>query len=327
MGRPHLSAIVLALLVGGALIALMGINPLRAYAALLDGALGNRNSIAETLMRSVPLALAGIGISIAFQAGVFNVGAEGQLYLGGMAAAWVGLQWADLPLYRCSMLMIVAAMVVGGLWAGVAAFLKVRFQSSELINTIMLNYIAIFLVSYLVHGPLQEPGSPLGQTARLSPSATLPVILPATRLHAGLLLAIVVAVVAYAAAVAHHLGFSHPGRRQESHGGAQRGHQRHLVYRFGVPAQRRAGGVGRLHRSSRRAAPHDRESLARLRLHRHRRGAARPIEPDRRARLGHSLCCAPGGRQHHGISRRRAEFRGDHCPVPDRDLHHRPRRL
>jgi simple sugar transport system permease protein len=83
------------------------------------------------------------------------------------------------------------------LWAGIAAFLKVRFQSSELINTIMLNYIAIFLVSYLLHGPLQEPGSPLGQTARLSPSATLPVILPATRLHAGLLLAIVVAVVAY----------------------------------------------------------------------------------------------------------------------------------
>jgi len=193
----HLAAIALALLVGGALIALMGINPVRAYAALLDGALGNRNSIAETLMRAVPLALAGIGISIAFQAGVFNVGAEGQLFLGGMAAAWVGLQWTNLPPALLLLLMILAAMLVGALWAGVAAFLKVRFDASELINTIMLNYIAIFLVSYLVHGPLQDPGSPLGQTARLSAGATLPVILPATRLHAGLLLAIVVALAAY----------------------------------------------------------------------------------------------------------------------------------
>ena len=95
----YLAAIVLALPVGGVLIALMGVSPWRAYAALLDGAMGNRNSIAETLVRAMPLALAGIGISIAFQPGVFNVGAEGQLFLGGMAAAWVGLQWADCRLF------------------------------------------------------------------------------------------------------------------------------------------------------------------------------------------------------------------------------------
>jgi general nucleoside transport system permease protein len=193
----HLAAIALALVTGGVLMLVMGVDPLAAYGALLDGALGSPNSIAETLVRAVPLALAAIGVSIAFQAGVFNVGAEGQLYMGATAATWVGLQLTDWPAAPLIAIMILASMLVGGLWAGVAAFLKVRFQASELINTIMMNYIAIFFVAYLVHGPLQEPGSPLGQTARLARSAILPVILPRTRLHFGLILAIAAAIILY----------------------------------------------------------------------------------------------------------------------------------
>ncbi len=193
----HIAAVLLALAVGAVLMLLMGVSPIEAYGALLDGAFGNRNSVAETLVRAIPLALAGIGVSIAFQAGVFNVGAEGQLFLGATAAIWVGLQLANWPMLPLIAAMMVASMVVGGLWAAIAAFLKVRFQASELINTIMMNYIAIFLVAYLVHGPLQEPGSPLGQTARLASNAVLPVILPSTRLHFGLILAIVAALVTY----------------------------------------------------------------------------------------------------------------------------------
>ena len=92
-----LSSIALALLIGAGLIALLGVNPLRAYGALLDGAVGNKNSIAETLVRAIPLTLAGVGVSIAFRSGTFNVGAEGQLFLGGMASAWVGLLFTNLP--------------------------------------------------------------------------------------------------------------------------------------------------------------------------------------------------------------------------------------
>ena len=192
-----LGAVVAALLVGAVLIAAIGVNPLKAYGTLIDGAFGNRNSVAELLVRAIPLALAGIGVSIAFRAGAFNVGAEGQLYLGAIASTWVGLTFPHLPHTLLITMMILAGMLVGGVYAAIAALLKVWRNASELINTIMMNYIAIFFVGYLVHGPLQEPGSPLGQTARLPDQAHLSVILKGTRLHSGLILAIVVAIIAY----------------------------------------------------------------------------------------------------------------------------------
>lgn len=190
-------AFLLALLIGAGIIALMGMNPLKAYAALLDGAAGNRNSIAETLLRAVPLCLAGVGVAVAFRAGAFNIGAEGQLYIGGMAAAWVGLQFSDLPSVLLIPLMALVGMVAGGLWAGIAALLKAWMNASEMINTIMLNYIAIYLVNYLVHGPLQDPKSPLGQTARIAENAELPKLLQGTRLHIGLIITVLVALIVF----------------------------------------------------------------------------------------------------------------------------------
>jgi general nucleoside transport system permease protein len=183
-------AFVLALLIGAVIIAVMGGNPVRAYAALVQGAVGNRNSLAETLLRAVPLAFAGVGVAIAFRAGVFNVGAEGQLFVGAMASTWVGLTFTGLPPVVLLVGMGIAAMLAGGIWAGIAGILKAWVNASEMINTIMLNYVAIFLVSWLVHGPLKDPASPLGQTARLPRAAYLPVLLPGTRLHIGLVLAV-----------------------------------------------------------------------------------------------------------------------------------------
>jgi general nucleoside transport system permease protein len=189
-------AFALALVIGAAIIAAMGKDPLKAYAALLDGAVGNRNSLAETFLRAIPLSLAGIGVAIAFRAGAFNVGAEGQLFIGAMASAWVGLSFPSLPPILLLPLMGLTAMVAGGLWAGIAGALKAWMNASEMINTIMLNYIAVFLVSFLVHGPLQDPSSPLGQTARLPRAAYLPIMLPGTRLHGGLVLAVAAALLA-----------------------------------------------------------------------------------------------------------------------------------
>lgn len=192
-----LAAVIVALLVGAGLITVFGKDAGAAYRALLDGAAGNLNSIAETLLKAIPLTLAGIGVSVAFRANVFNVGAEGQLYIGAMTAAWVGLLLGDQPWYIVLPAMMIAAMFAGALWAGIAGILKTTLGASELINTIMLNYIAIFFVGYLLHGPLQDPQSPLGQTARLGEAARLPRILEGTRLHAGIFVALIAVVIVY----------------------------------------------------------------------------------------------------------------------------------
>lgn len=192
-----IGAAALALLVGALLIALLNKDPVAAYRAMLDGAFGNLNSLAETLLRSIPLTIAGVGVTMAFRANVFNVGAEGQLFMGGTAAAWVGLLLAEQPAPVVIPAMMCAAMLAGALWAGVAGMLKVVFGASELINTIMLNYIAIFFVGYLLHGPIQDPLSPLGQTARLAEPARLARILEGTRLHSGIFIALAVVVVGY----------------------------------------------------------------------------------------------------------------------------------
>jgi general nucleoside transport system permease protein len=185
-----LIAVGLALAVGAMLILAWGANPLIAYGALLDGAFGSWNSLAETLLRSIPLTFTGLAIAIAFRAGAFNLGAEGQLFLAATASAVVGLMLPDLPGVLLIPTMIITAMVVGALWSLLAGVLKLRFGANELITTIMLNYIAIFLVSYLLRGPSQEAAGFLPQTERLAANARFPALIEGTRLHAGVLIAL-----------------------------------------------------------------------------------------------------------------------------------------
>jgi simple sugar transport system permease protein len=188
--------VLLAFVLGAVLIAAIGRDPLLAYASLFEASLGSVNGLAETAIRTVPLALCGVGIALAFRAGVFNVGAEGQLFIGGITAAWTGLQLAGQPQWLVLPAMGIAGALAGAGWSAIAGVLKLRFRADELITTIMLNYVAIHLVGWLLHGPLQEPGSPLARTARLGLEARLPLLVEGTRLHAGLLVAIAVAMVA-----------------------------------------------------------------------------------------------------------------------------------
>lgn len=150
--------------------------------------------IADALVRATPLILAGLAVALAFRAGVLNIGAEGQLLVGAAAAAAVSVKAASIGPLIIPLALLTGA-VAGAMWAGIAAMLKNRFQVLEIISTIMLNFIALHLVSYLVRGPLQEPTRIYPQTESLSLAAQLPIIAPGTRLHLGFVIAIVIACV------------------------------------------------------------------------------------------------------------------------------------
>jgi general nucleoside transport system permease protein len=165
--------------------------------AFWRGSLGTTSALfSGTLVRAIPLILIGVGLSIAFRAGVFNIGAEGQLLLGAVAATLAGLHGPDVPLLA-AVLALGAAAVAGAAWAGIAALLRARFGVLEVISTIMLNFVAVNLVSYLVRGPLQEPTRIYPQTESIHAAARLPRLWAETRLHVGIVVAIGLTVAAW----------------------------------------------------------------------------------------------------------------------------------
>lgn len=195
-GYP-LIAILLALLLSAGLILAVGANPVVAFRALLIGAFGNANSLAETLLKATPLLLAGLGMCAAFTCRIWNIGAEGQLYMGALAATIVGV-YVPFPSKIVAIPgLMLASFLAGGCWAAIPGWLKGRFGVSEIITTIMMNYIAIFLISYMVHAPLRDTKGYLPQSEPLGAAATLPVLFPKTRLHLGILLGIAGAVLLY----------------------------------------------------------------------------------------------------------------------------------
>lgn len=165
-----------------------------ALSALWRGSLGSPAAFfSGTLVRATPLLFAGLAVTLAFRAGILNIGAEGQLLVGAAAAAAVALRLWTLPFHLQLVAALAAAAIAGALWAAVAATLRRRFGVLEVISTLMLNFIALHLLSFLVRGPLQEPSGIYPQTLSLAPAMRLPVVVPGTRLHAGFLLALVCA--------------------------------------------------------------------------------------------------------------------------------------
>ncbi len=151
--------------------------------------------LADVLVRATPLIIAGLAVAFAFRGGVFNIGAEGQLLVGATAGTAMSL-WAEPQLGRLTVFAaMLAAAAAGALWAAIAAELRKHFHVLEIISTIMLNFIAIHLVSFLVRGPLQEPARIYPQTVSIAEAAHLPLILGDTRLHLGFAIAVVLALV------------------------------------------------------------------------------------------------------------------------------------
>lgn len=213
-----LLAVGAALLVGSVMIMLMDADPIKAYQALYEGAFGTTNSRAETLVKATPLLFVGIGICVAFRGGVINIGGEGQMIIGALAGVWIALSLDtvprfienvpinDFPQITVVTLSLLAGFLAGALWGGIAGVLKAYFGVNEILSTIMLNQIALQLMNYLLNGALLDPEQKdrvnrIPKTARIEEHAKLPRIdwfsdTP-TRLHAGLIVGLVLAVVVY----------------------------------------------------------------------------------------------------------------------------------
>ena len=196
-----LLATLAALGVGAVMLQLLGANPVQAYSALLNGAFGSQNAVADTIVRATPLLLVALGICIAFRAGVINIGGEGQLVAGAILATLIGLKMPDAPGIVIIPLALIAGFVGGAIWGGIPGILKAYYNVNEILSTIMLNIIAVQGMNYLLREPMIDPAqmevsSRIPQTARLAQAFDLPRWIP-TRLHLGALIAVILAFVVY----------------------------------------------------------------------------------------------------------------------------------
>ncbi len=227
-----LIAVVGALLIGAVVLIFLEVNPVEAYTAMFTGAFTNKNGLADTLVKGIPLMLVGLGIVIAFRANVINIGAEGQLIVGAMLTTFLGLQLGDaMPGWLVIPICVVGGTLMGAFWGAVPGYLKARLGVNEILSTIMMNQIAIQLGYYLLRGPMMDPkeleaGTNIPHSARLARAVDLPrftdiakslgftetaknlgldgfgaeiygLLTEPTRLHLGLIFAIIMAVLVY----------------------------------------------------------------------------------------------------------------------------------
>jgi simple sugar transport system permease protein len=185
-----LVAVVAAFIVGGLIVALIGDNPFATFGLLIGNSFGSLRDVGYMLFYATPLIFTGLAVAVAFRCGLLNIGAEGQLYVAAFATAWVGIKfggtvvnvfgtdvdysWMSLPAVILVPLCILTAMVAGGIWGAIPGILKARFGSHEVINTIMLNFIAVALVSYFTQYHYKKPGDAILQTVPIGEAAHIP---------------------------------------------------------------------------------------------------------------------------------------------------------
>jgi simple sugar transport system permease protein len=193
-----LLAVLTALVLGAAIIAATGGDVARAYQGLWEGSLGRPRSISDTLVRTTPYLFGGLAVALAFKGGLFNIGVEGQITVGSLATAFVGYVVQGVPFPLHLILAVLAGCLVGGVWGAIPGVLKATTGAHEVIVTIMLNYVAINLASFLLGGPMKDrnPAVAIAQTAPILPSARLPPLLPDPqfRAHWGVVIGLLAAV-------------------------------------------------------------------------------------------------------------------------------------
>lgn len=191
---PAIAAVVAALLVGALLMLIAGASPLAAYGILFRQALTTYFGFADTLTKTTPLLLVSLGVLVALRAGQFNLGGEGQIYMGGLGSLLLGLAFPNWPMVIHLPLALLGGFALGAAWGAIAGYLKVARGINEVLTTLLLNYVAQNLISYLVNGPLKAPNAPSPFSELVPESARLPAILPQTQAHAGIFLAIALAI-------------------------------------------------------------------------------------------------------------------------------------
>ncbi|MDR0841065.1 MAG: ABC transporter permease [Christensenellaceae bacterium] len=194
--RPAL-AILGAVLVSALLLRAFGYDAGHSLAMLYDASFSNLRVFGSMLNRACPLLFTGIAVAIAYRGSVFNIGADGQFLAGAIVSAWIGIKGGGLPGPLLILLMVLGGTLAGAAWAFLPGFLKARYEISEVITTIMFNYIAIQLVGYLVRGPLRDMAQAEPQSYAIAAQGWLSYLIPKTKLHPGFIIGCIVAVVIF----------------------------------------------------------------------------------------------------------------------------------
>ncbi|MEL7610180.1 MAG: ABC transporter permease [Bacillota bacterium] len=190
-------ALVLSLLITVLIIVASGKDPVLAMSKLFSGAFGTEYNFGETIVKAIPLILTGLGYTICYRTGLSSMGGDGQVMLGGLLAAVAGIYFTDLPSIALIPVTLILAMLAGGLWAGIVGYLKAKIGVSEVISTIMMNYIAKYLLDFMVDVPMREPPGYYPQSSLLQESSWFTTILKGTRIHAGIFIALAALVIVY----------------------------------------------------------------------------------------------------------------------------------
>jgi simple sugar transport system permease protein len=202
-----LVAVTAALVLCSGLIAMAGANPIAAYWAMFSSALGTRFNLVETMVKAAPLIFTGLAVAVAFRAKFWNIGAEGQLLAGAMAAAFIGAR-EDLPTAVLVPAMIAGGAMAGALWALVPALLKTHFRVDDVVSSLLLNFVIFYAMMALLDGPWKDPLSGYPDSPDIRMDAEFPILLQATRLHLGILLGLLAAPLAWFLMARTTLGFA-----------------------------------------------------------------------------------------------------------------------
>jgi len=200
-------SVFLGLASAGVLMLFLGHNPAAVYGDLFSFAFRDIYNIADIFAKAAPLILTGLAFAFAFRAGLFNIGAQGQFYLGAVASAACALSFPSLPSWLLLPLCAAASMAAGGLWAGMTGYFKARFNANEFLVSMMSTYVAVAIMDFLVRSPLREAKGEYPQTDVLAEAAWIPSFLPGTRFHWGFFLALAAAGAAWVLLWKTTLGF------------------------------------------------------------------------------------------------------------------------
>ncbi len=190
-------AIIIGAIISGVFIYMIGVNPIEAYGFLIKGIFTRRYGVGEMLVKATPLIFIALGFSISFKAGLTNLGGDGQLIIGALFAILAGTSISGIPVFFHLLLIGSVAMIAGGIWGGIAGFFKAKFNTNEVIMTIMMNYVAAYLVSFLIERPLRDKSAVLPQSEMVPAHLELAKVLEGTRAHIGIIIAIIFAVLVY----------------------------------------------------------------------------------------------------------------------------------